>query len=130
MRYLTVTEVARINEVEAGPGLLVDFARLESAVLRPQSSVGGEDAYPGVHEQAAALMHSLARNHAFIDGNKRTAAAAMIVFFRLNGYGFHCTQDELVALTTDAAEGLLDVVQIAAQLKSWAFDELDLSPDE
>ncbi len=130
IRYLTVTEVAGIHEAEAGPGLLTDFGKLESAVLRPQTTVGGEDAYPDIYEKAAALTHSLARNHAFLDGNKRVAAAAMIVFFKLNGYSFHAEQDELVALITDAAEGLLDVPQIAGQLKQWAFDIEDLLPGE
>lgn len=44
-------------------------------------------------------------------------------------YAFHATQDELVATTTDAAEGLIDVPKIAAQLKGWAFDEIDTLPD-
>ena len=129
MRYLTVEEVAAINTAEAGPDNLVDFGLLESAVLRPQTTVGGKDAYTDAYEKAAALMHSLARNHAFFDGNKRTAAASMIIFLKINGYGFHSSQDDLVALTTDAAEGLLDVAQIAGMLKGWSFDEIDTLPD-
>jgi death-on-curing protein len=129
VRYLTVGEVASINEVEAGPNQLVDFGLLESAVLRPQQTIGGQEAYPDIYEKAAALMHSLARNHPFLDGNKRTAAASMIVFLKLNGYDFHASQDELVAITIDTAEGLVDVPKIAAALKGWAFDEIDLLPD-
>lgn len=129
VRYLTVAEVQRINEAEAGPGNLVDFGRLESAVLRPQTTVGKEDAYPEVYTKAAALMHSLARNHPFVDGNKRTAAAAMIIFLKLNGFGFHASQDELVSFTTDVAEGFFDVSQMAALLKAWAWDEIDTLPD-
>lgn len=130
VRYLTVTEVEKINESEAGPGNLVDFGRLEAGVMRPQATVGGEDAYVDAYDKAAALMHSLARNHPFVDGNKRTAAAAMIVFLKLNGYGFHSTQDDLVSLTTDVAEGFLDVPQIAGMLKSWAWDEIDGLPED
>ena len=130
MRYLTVSEVQKINEAEAGPGNLVDFGRLESAVLRPLTTVGGEDAYVDVYDKAAALMHSLARNHAFVDGNKRTAAAAMIIFLKVNGFGFHATQDQLVSLTTDVAEGFLDVPQIAGAIKDWAWDEVDTLPEE
>jgi death-on-curing protein len=129
VRYLTVSEVEQINESEAGPDNLVDFGRLEAAVLRPQSTVGGEDAYVDPCDKAAALMHSLARNHPFVDGNKRTAAASMIIFLKLNGYGFHATQDELVALTTDVAEGFLDVPQIAGLLKGWTYDETDMLPE-
>ena len=91
MRYLTVSEVEEINRVEAGPGNLVDFGRLEAAVLRPQTTVGGEDAYVDLHDKAAALMHSLARNHPFIDGNKRTAAAAMIIPCRRSCSSSHPT---------------------------------------
>ena len=119
-----------INEAEAGPANLVDFGRLESAVLRPQTTVGGADAYSDVYTKAAALMHSLSRNHPFVDGNKRTAAAAMIIFLKLNGFGFHASQDELVSFTTDVAEGYFDVQQMAGLLKSWAWDEIDTLPDE
>jgi death-on-curing protein len=127
--YLTVEDVARINEAEAGRGNLADFGLLEAAVLRPQTTVGGEDAYPDMHTKAGAILHSLARNHPFVDGNKRTAALAMILFYRLNGWGFHAEQDTLVALVTDVAEGFLDVSQIAGLLKGYAFDEIDCLPD-
>jgi death on curing protein len=120
VRYLTVAEVLIINAAEAGPDMLADRGRLESAVLRPQTTVGGEDAYPDVYTKAAALMHSLARNHPFIDGNKRVAAAGMIVFLLLNGYTFTSGQDELVRLLLDAAEGVIDVPAIAERLPGWA----------
>jgi len=130
VRYLTVSELEQINTAEAGPGNLVDFGRLEAAALRPLTTVGGEDAYVDLYDKAAALMHSLARNHPFVDGNKRTAAAAMIIFLKLNGYGFHATQDQVVSLTTDVAEGFLDVPQIAGLLKDWAWDEVDTLPED
>ena len=85
-RYLTVDDVCRINEAEVGSNMLADFGLVESAVLRPQQSVGGQDAYPGLHSKAAAPFHSLANNHAFVDGNKRTAVLALIVFYNLNGW--------------------------------------------
>lgn len=87
MRYLTVEEIIEINETEVGPALLGDFGRLESAVLRPQTTVGGEDAYADIHTKAAALMHSLIRNHPFLDGNKRTGVIAIVVFYLRNGLG-------------------------------------------
>lgn len=74
--FLTVSDVCQFNEHLAGPNLLRDLGILQSAVFRPQTSAFGEDAYPTIHEKAAALLHSLARNHPFIDGNKRTAWAA------------------------------------------------------
>lgn len=120
MRYVTAGEVAAINEAEIGPDLLADFGLLESAVLRPQQSVFGQDAYPDIHSKAAALMHSLVRNHPFIDGNKRTAVVAVLVFYGLNGVWLDAAQDEVVALAVDVAEGILDVAAIAGRLKGWA----------
>lgn len=58
-----------------------DMGALESALHRPQSGY-----YDRLSEQAAALMHSLAMNHAFVDGNKRVAFALTAVFLRMNGY--------------------------------------------
>jgi len=79
-QYLTTDEIQSFNSHFVGEGKLRDFGALEAAVLRPQSSAFGEDAYPTIHEKAAALLHSLARNHPFVDGNKRTALAATTTF--------------------------------------------------
>lgn len=94
-----------INEAEIGP----DFGLLEAAVLRPQQTVFGSDAYPDLHTKAAAMLHSLIRNHPFVDGNKRTAILSMIVFYNLNGHAIEVSEEELVALALDAAEGQVDV---------------------
>ena len=80
MLYLTAGDVIRINERQVGPGAVRDPFLLESAVERPQASAFGEDAYPDIHTKAAALLQSLAGNHPFVDGNKRTAFLAMVVF--------------------------------------------------
>ena len=58
---------------------------LESALARPQASVFGQDAYPELEHKAAALLHSLARNHALVDGNKRLALAATLAFLASTG---------------------------------------------
>ena len=94
MRYLTAGEVVAINEAEIGPDLLADFGLLESAVLRSQQTVFGQDAYPDINSKAAALLHSLVRNHPFIDGNKRTAVVALLVFYGLNGLWLDAAQGE------------------------------------
>jgi len=60
-------------------------ALLESAVAAPQASVGGESLYADVVDAAAAYLFFICRNHPFLDGNKRTALGACIVFLRLNG---------------------------------------------
>jgi death on curing protein len=120
IRYLTTGEVVAINEAEVGPHLLADFGLLESAVLRPQTTVFGGDAYPDVHGKAAALFHSLVKNHAFVDGNKRTAVLAVLMFYGLNGWWVEAAQDAIVALAVETAEGRLEVDDIAQRLQRWA----------
>lgn len=117
MRYLTAEEVIHISEVEVGPDLLADFGLVDAAVQRPMQSAFGQDAYPSIHEKAAALFHSLVKNHAFIDGNKRTAVVALGVFLRLNGWKLAAEQGQIVDLTVGVADGTIDVVTLAGMLK-------------
>ncbi len=120
MRYLTTGEVIRISEVEVGDDVLADFGLLDAAVQRPQQSAFGRDAYDDVHHKAGALLHGIVRNHPFVDGNKRVGAAAMLVFYALNGWDVVVEQGDLVALVVDTAEGLLTVEAIANVVKGWA----------
>lgn len=87
-----------------------DYGLLESALARPQASAFGEDVYPTAHEKAAALLHSLARNHALIDGNKRLALAATIALLRMNGIRVTLSNDEAYDLVISVATGALDDV--------------------
>lgn len=94
-----------------------DFGLLEAALARPQATVFGQDAYQGLDAKAAALLHSLARNYALIDGNKRLALAATIAFYGLNGRRLTLTSNEAYELIMDVATGKLDSVgDIAAIL--------------
>ncbi len=122
MIYLTSDDVQMINERFCGPDQLRDFGLLDSAVNRPQASALGEDAWPTIHEKAAALLHGLARNYPFVNGNKRTAwtATATAMFYMVNGYNLYAEANEVVGLTVDAAESLKGVADIAATLKVWA----------
>jgi death-on-curing protein len=117
VEYLRPEDVVAMNAHFVGEGALRDFGLLDSAVHRPQTTIWGEDAYPSLVEKAAALMHSLARNHAFIDGNKRTAAMAVVIFLEMNGSAVHIEDGVLVALALGVAEGLFDVTDVAQQLK-------------
>jgi death on curing protein len=85
-----------------------DVGLLESALARPRASALGQDAYPGVHAKAAALLHSLVRNHALVDGNKRLGLAATIGFYGVNGMRLTLTNDEAYDLIVDIASGRLD----------------------
>jgi death-on-curing protein len=117
MRYLTADEVLQINGlVMGGKHALRDWGLLESAVARPQVSALGADAYPGVVTQAAALLHSLVLNHRFVDGNKRTAVLAMLVFVDLNGYVVQWEQDEALDFVLRLAEGQLEFEEVIAFL--------------
>ena len=93
-----------------------DLGLLESALARPQASAFGEDAYPSVHDKAAALLHSLARNHALVDGNKRLALAATIAFYGMNGRRLTLTNDQAYELVIDVASGRLDDVPAIASV--------------
>lgn len=97
-----------------------DYGLIESAVARPKTTVLGADAYPDIHTKAAALLHSLCRNHALVDGNKRLAWAASQVFLGLNGEWVNASEDDRFDLMIDVASGEIDDVDnIAATLRSW-----------
>jgi death-on-curing protein len=117
--YLTLDDVLAAAEAHLGrPAEIGDYGLLESALARPQATVFGEDAYSTIHEKAAALLQSLATNHALIDGNKRTAFVATVLFYGLNGYPVRVdTEDELFDLVIAVATRDLDTVpKIAATL--------------
>ena len=92
-----------------------DYGLLESALGRPQATAFGEDAYSGIHEKAAALLHSLAGNRALVDGNKRLALAATIAFYGMNGVRLTLTNDEAYRLVMSVATGELDDVRTLAE---------------
>jgi death on curing protein len=86
--YLTLSELLHIAARVLGSDPPIrDAGLLESAVARPQAMAFGTDAYPDLDSKAAALLHSLARNHALVDGNKRLALSAVIAFYGVNGRG-------------------------------------------
>lgn len=95
-----------------------DYGMLESALARPKATVFGQDAYPDLHVKAAALLHSLCTNHALVDGNKRLAAAATIVFLDMNDAFGRQSVDDLFDLTMAVADGSLsDLDKIADRLR-------------
>jgi death-on-curing protein len=117
--FLNLPELLRVAERTLGPDYSVrDYGLLESALARPQATAFGKDAYPDLDTRAAALLHSLARNHALIDGNKRLALAAVIAFSGLNGRRLTLTNDAAYQLVMNVAAAQLDAVEdIAAILQ-------------
>jgi death on curing protein len=92
-----------------------DIGLLESAMMRPQNLA--EYGAPDVSELAAAYAFDLARNHPFIDGNKRTAAVVCETFLLLNGYSLDVTDAELVVAFLALAAGELPEDELAAWLR-------------
>ena len=98
--YLTLEQVLVIHEDQieryGGSSGIRELSLLESAVFRPQTTFSGKDLYKTHFEKVAALMHLLIMNHAFIDGNKRTATVAMLIYLDLNDIIIDITNEELV----------------------------------
>jgi len=117
--YLTLPELLHVAERTLGPDYAVrDHGLLEAALARPRATAFGKDAYPDLEAKAAALLHSIAPNHALIDGNKRLALAAVIAFCGLNGRRLTLTNDAAYDLVISVASGRLETVEeIAAVLR-------------
>jgi len=119
--HLTVEIVREIHR-EAIDGFggsegLRETALLESAVAAPQASTGGKSPYADLAEVAAAYLYYLCKNHPFIDGNKRTALGACIVFLRLNGIEPKADGPEWEALTLAVAAGAADRDETTTRLR-------------
>ena len=119
MIYLTLPELLHIAGRTLGSEPDVrDYGLLESAAARPQATAFGGDAYPDLDAKAAALLHSLARNHALVDGNKRLSWILTLAFLRLNGYRVVMSTDAAFELASEFAEATGSVDDIAARLRT------------
>lgn len=121
--YLDRDDVLTAGAAAFGRALTVgDYGLLDAAVARPQATAFGIDAYPDDFAKAAALLQSLARNHAFVDGNKRTAWAAAWTFLYINGVelGDFDVDDAEEFMNSVAAKGDLTVEYIAEKLSGYA----------
>jgi death-on-curing protein len=113
IEYLDLEDLLTlVRKLGAGP--VRDIGLLDAAVARPRSSAFGADAYPTL--KASALLHSIVRNHALVDGNKRLAWLAAVVFLDLNGRPVEMDDDDAFGLVMETAEGRLDLEDIAARL--------------
>ena len=122
--FLTAAEVlfihARLIAETGGEHGLRDLGLLQSALARPQATFDGRELYPDLFSKAAALMQSLAQNHPFLDGNKRTALAAALAFLWLNDREIEAGGDELTELVLGVAAGRVSKAEVAVFLKSHA----------
>jgi death-on-curing protein len=115
VEYLDIDDVMEIIRfLNVGP--VRDVGLLDSAINRPLSSAFGEDAYATLDLKAAALLHSLTKNHALIDGNKRIAWLCTVVFCDLNDAESDLSDDDAFQLVWDIASTHMDVATIAERL--------------
>ncbi|GAA3340023.1 type II toxin-antitoxin system death-on-curing family toxin [Curtobacterium pusillum] len=111
MIHLTTDEALHVARRTLGDAFVLrDVGLLEAAVARAATSVGGQDAYPSVLEKAAALVHSVVRNHALVDGNERLGLMLLVVFLGVNGRRLSANNDEAYELIVAIADGRLDSV--------------------
>lgn len=129
--YLTADQVIALHRraLEAYGGLegIRSEHSLFSAVACAEQSVFGEDAYPSVPEKAAAYGFFIAENQPFIDGNKRTGAAALTAFLRLNGYEIREDHDEELA---EMFELLGDRIIDQSEFFGWVSNHAKPRPPE
>ena len=111
--YLSVDDLLEIAEAILPTVEVRDVGLLTAAADRPRASGFGAEAYPSFAEKVAAVLHSVARNDALVDGNKRLAWSAARVFCLLNGRDLELGVDEAEAMVVGAAAGSLDVAALA-----------------
>jgi death-on-curing protein len=121
---LTLEQVLEIHalviETTGGSAGLRDLGRLEAAVASQTQNVFGDELYPSVVDKAAALTRGIIADHAFVNGNKRTAMLAGITLLVLNGYSFNAQVGEIEDFGVSIAINHIDVPQIS----EWFADHI------
>ena len=97
-----------LMQVTGGLDGLRDEGLFDSAVQSPFATFGGQELYPSIEEKAAKLGVTLTKNHAFLDGNKRIGAYALLIFLDVNGVVMKYSDADLIALGLGMADGSLD----------------------
>ncbi|MCF6147897.1 MAG: type II toxin-antitoxin system death-on-curing family toxin [Candidatus Kuenenia sp.] len=121
MNFLAAAQVLfihyRIIEETGGSHGIRDLALLQSALARPMATFDRNDLYSDLFSKAAALMHSIIKNHPFIDGNKRTAIASASIFLIRNGFQITASNKELERFTLKVASKKTEIEEIAKWFK-------------
>ena len=117
VEYLNLEDLlALVRLLNAGP--VRDVGLLEGCAGRTRSSAFGSDAYPDLPTKAAALLHSVARTHPLVDGNKRLAWLSAVVFLDINGWTVELDDEAAFDLVMDVAAHDRDVEDIASRLRA------------
>lgn len=128
IRFLSVENIVAIHADtiahEGGSPGVRDWGLLESAVAMPQSTFAGAYLHSGLAEMAAAYLFHICQNHAFVDGNKRTAAFAAVLFLALNGItdAQLPPEEELERLTLALAAGELHKSEVIVWFQQWHLE--------
>lgn len=126
--FLNLADVLEIHQDQIGRyggyGGLRDYDLLCSAVAMPEVSYAGNYLHKDIYEMAAAYVFHLCQNHPFIDGNKRTALAAGLVFLELNGITVWDTAGKLYDIVMAVATGKLDKAGLADVLRQLAVSQM------
>ena len=116
--YLTLEDLLTlVQKLDVGP--VRDIGLLESACMRPQTSLWGSDAYPSLEKKGAALREAIVSNHALVYGNKRLGLLALAVLFRINGYALEGPDDDVYDLVVNVASGAHTLNSVSSCLKDW-----------
>lgn len=115
--FLTLDEVLSLHESQihlfGGSAGIRDLGLLESALGNVEATFGGEYLHQSIYEMAAAYLYGICRNHPFVDGNKRTAAAAALTFLDMNDIEVGASEDDLYDLVMGVAEGRVSKAAVA-----------------
>ena len=120
--FLELAEVLFIHADQidryGGDPSLRDAGLLESALAMPRATFDGDFLHRDIFEMAAAYLFHIIQNHPFVDGNKRTGTASALVFLEMNGISIDASEDALVALVLDVAQGRADKARVAEFFRS------------
>lgn len=122
--FLTLDEILALHAEQirlfGGSTGIRDLGLLDAAMAMPQATFSGQYLHPGLHEMAAAYLFHLVLNHPFVDGNKRTALDAALVFLELNDMSIEAPDDELTALVLGVIEGAVSKAAVAVFFEKYS----------
>ena len=120
-KFPSLTVVLKLHDLQirdfGGSSDVRDMGLLESALAQASVTFGGEFLHPTIASQAAAYLYHIAKNHPFIDGNKRTAFAVAEAFLIVNGFKLNFSNDETYDLVMRVAEGAISKEDLAELLE-------------
>jgi len=122
--FLPLHEVIKLHLDQittfGGTNGIRDIEMLKSALHIPQATYDGQFLHVTIYEMAAAYLFHVAKNHPFIDGNKRTGTMAMLVFLAINNYSFNAPKKELLKTVLLVAQGKINKPELAIFIKKWS----------